>query len=542
MRKTTQRSLLFYSGIIAICTFMLASLIYTSNVPQKQAERGLWVTHTREVIGMLNLIEGYAYKEALVNITAPGSSGAQDASKQIAMALRAIKNLTHDNPIQQKNYEKLQRLILSKPAKQEALFEHLKEMRDQEQKLLIERQRVWLQALANSKMIIVISQLLLFSAAIFAYLVLFRELDKRRQALDSSRVETGRLHGIVALQNAVATENLDINSVMQLVVEQTQKLVKADGSVIEHIDGHEMIYAAASGAGTPFIGLRIPMKGSFSGKAVTENSILKCDDAETDPNVDRTACKRVGVCSMVVVPLLRQGAPFGVLKVFSSERHAFSSKDIDTLEIIAALVSTRINDANSFSAIREVNRELTTQKEELVFTNAQLGELAATDGLTNLRNHRYFMDKLREEFRRSGRNKSIFSLVLIDVDHFKKFNDTFGHVEGDRVLKQVGVILKSIARDTDVVARHGGEEFSLILLDTAPEGAMLIAERLRAAIADYAWDMRAITISLGVSSFNEDIADAKGILENADKALYAAKNAGRNCVHQYHPQPENVAV
>ena len=164
--------------------------------------------------------------------------------------------------------------------------------------------------------------------------------------------------------------------------------------------------------------------------------------------------------------------------------------------------------------------------------NAKLRALAATDGLTGIRNRAAFNDRLTEEYDRAARFGRPLSLLLMDVDHFKMFNDSFGHPAGDDVLKTVARTLVTTARITDFVARYGGEEFVIILPDTDIAGAMVVAERCRRAIAAVSWRERAVTVSVGVSTRTGDTAEAADLVKQADEALYRSKAAGRNRVLQ----------
>ena len=148
----------------------------------------------------------------------------------------------------------------------------------------------------------------------------------------------------------------------------------------------------------------------------------------------------------------------------------------------------------------QANAVVAAQLEELAEANRQLEDQATTDGLTGLKNHRAFQQRLALDFERSVRYHTSLSLLLLDVDKFKQFNDTFGHPAGDEVLKKVGQILQASGRNTDMVARYGGEEFVIVLPETDEQGAAEAAERIREAIAGAAWDKRAITVSIGVAS------------------------------------------
>ena len=175
------------------------------------------------------------------------------------------------------------------------------------------------------------------------------------------------------------------------------------------------------------------------------------------------------------------------------------------------------------AALEQANRRLEA-------LNNDLAAQAVTDGLTGLRNHRAFQEQLALAWEQSVRYRHPLSLVLLDVDHFKAFNDTFGHPAGDAALCKVATVLQACARTTDFVARYGGEEFVLLLPETDAEGAVRAAERIRAALAEQAWEYRAITVSGGVATCTPDLDSPAALLETADKALYAAKAAGRNRV------------
>ncbi|MDM7461620.1 MAG: GGDEF domain-containing protein [bacterium] len=162
--------------------------------------------------------------------------------------------------------------------------------------------------------------------------------------------------------------------------------------------------------------------------------------------------------------------------------------------------------------------------------NQQLQNLAITDGLTGLHNHRAFQDYLEEQFQTAMHKKQPLSLILMDVDHFKQYNDTYGHQAGDEVLRRVAQILKQSVRDGDFVARYGGEEFAVVLPRTDAENAVQVAERLREAIASAEWTLRPITGSFGVASIRPDMETRREIIESADQALYEAKRGGRNRV------------
>lgn len=185
-------------------------------------------------------------------------------------------------------------------------------------------------------------------------------------------------------------------------------------------------------------------------------------------------------------------------------------------------------------------RKASEYQRQLESMNSKLRSLSVTDGLTQLHNRRYFQQALSEEHERSRRYEMPLSLLLLDVDHFKKFNDTFGHLAGDAVLCKVAQILRENARASDVVARFGGEEFAVLLPVTDHAGAMMLAERYRAAIENGTWNSRPVTVSVGVSTTIGSQLDVAGLIRVADDALYLSKQNGRNCVTSALKRPSST--
>jgi diguanylate cyclase (GGDEF)-like protein/PAS domain S-box-containing protein len=179
--------------------------------------------------------------------------------------------------------------------------------------------------------------------------------------------------------------------------------------------------------------------------------------------------------------------------------------------------------------LEEAHAKLRAQQERLIDANARLEALASLDALTGLKNRRAFEERLHEEISRARRSKETFALLLLDIDHFKNFNDSFGHPRGDDVLKSVARVLSRSVRDADFISRYGGEEFAIILPDSDRDGAKLMGERLREAIEENAWDVRPITVSVGAAAW-VDGATSESLIDQADRALYRSKQAGRNIV------------
>jgi diguanylate cyclase (GGDEF)-like protein len=205
------------------------------------------------------------------------------------------------------------------------------------------------------------------------------------------------------------------------------------------------------------------------------------------------------------------------------------TKPLDRAELFARLnVARRI--VSMEEQLRSRSIELERMHAELERRNVLLAEIASCDGLTGLKNHRFFRESLEAQFSLARWRGAPLSVVMLDVDQFKSFNDSFGHPAGDEVLREVAKILRSCVRDHDVVARYGGEEFAVLLPSTDVDDSRSLGNRLRDSIQHYSWELRPITISLGISTSTPKIPRAAALIELADRSLYQSKAEGRNRV------------
>jgi diguanylate cyclase (GGDEF)-like protein/PAS domain S-box-containing protein len=204
----------------------------------------------------------------------------------------------------------------------------------------------------------------------------------------------------------------------------------------------------------------------------------------------------------------------------------------DNGQVVQLQVSSRdITDSKQNERrLEDAQKKLRQQSDMLQDVNIKLTELAAVDSLTQLRNRRAFEERLEDETRRWRRNGTDVSLILLDIDHFKQFNDTYGHPKGDEVLRAVGHLLRTSLRAADFAARYGGEEFAIILPNTNQAGSHVVAEQLRRAIEGAPWEDRQITASIGVATMSEEISTPEQLVDQADRALYRSKEQGRNRV------------
>jgi len=262
------------------------------------------------------------------------------------------------------------------------------------------------------------------------------------------------------------------------------------------------------------------------GDASTEGRLLGLPFLPLLSEWQETPCVAVreGV-TYLGAPIEVGGQWFGMLSFSSLEtgRSGFEASEVELLGLMAQWVGSEIE--------REQARaELEKSQAQMAAANSKLEELATIDPLTEAKNRRAWNEKLTEEWSRATRYATPLSLVLLDVDKFKSYNDSFGHQAGDEVLRRVAQTVHAVIRVTDFFARYGGEEFALILPNTDSEGALILAERLRAAIEGAAWKERPVTASFGVATVDGQAKTAEDLVRLADEALYAAKERGRNRV------------
>lgn len=229
----------------------------------------------------------------------------------------------------------------------------------------------------------------------------------------------------------------------------------------------------------------------------------------------------------------------GVLeRAFDAGAMDYITKPIDTVELLARIRSA-LTLKREMDIRKERERELLAVTKKLAEVNEALQRLSSLDGLTGIANRRSFDDVFEREWRRCRRESEYLSLLMIDIDHFKDFNDAYGHLKGDDCLRTVASILEQAChRAGDLAARYGGEEFVIVLSNTCPAGAGRVAESLRAQVQELVIPNErsatepVVTISVGVASVvPDDAATPSTLLAEADRALYTAKRNGRNRVH-----------
>lgn len=327
---------------------------------------------------------------------------------------------------------------------------------------------------------------------------------------DGFGIDSQVLREVIQAQTQISKLGYDLGAVMDLVAGYVQRLTNAEGAVVELAEGDEMVYRAAQGIARPQLGLRLKRKESLSGLCIQEGRVLVCNDCDIDPRVDREACHKVGLRSMVVAPLIHDEIAVGVLKIVSSAPWAFTPKDSNILEMMSELIAAAMFHASKFEG------------NELYY-------LATHDALTNLANRSLFYERLRRYLAFARTRSSRLGLLILDMDHLKGMNDLFGHRAGDAAIRETASRIAGIFRESDTVARLGGDEFGVILPEIrSPDGVIAAAGRIIDEV-ELPYEFEDCPLSLGVSVgmavFPDDATDLEALVDLADRSMYAAKRA-----------------
>ena len=358
-----------------------------------------------------------------------------------------------------------------------------------------------------------------------------------------SRLKVARR--ILSSEDGLNQKKSELEKVGETLQEMNANLVMASRRFAELFNGlpaacftfdefglvHEWNRAAESLFGIPsFKAFQQPVSDIFGNQAEvfwTEELVAKIVTEGGHPTVDWTylapsGSERHFACTVFALRN-ENGALIGAIS---------ANLDVTDRREAQKRVEEQIQQINEFASILEI------QKRALEDANKQLALRADTDGLTGLLNHRRMQGDLEECFTVARSRNAPLSAILMDVDKFKDFNDSFGHQAGDDVLRKFASILRANSRESEAVARYGGEEFAVIMPGCTKEQAIAAAERFRKAIEAETWEHRKVTASFGVATFDESLKSPRDLLMRSDAALYYSKETGRNRVAHFSDLPE----
>src|SRR5438876_849337 len=330
---------------------------------------------------------------------------------------------------------------------------------------------------------------------------------------------------ITVLYDAAKTisSSLELESVLNSLVQVTCQAFTYEQGAILLVDERsgDLVVEATYGYPPGTRGYRIPV-----GKGIT-GSVQRTGKPEVVAGVRRDP-RHIGITERVVseiaVPLISEGRVIGVFNLESTHRAAFGQRDLHILTALAGYATIAIENARLFEKTKR---------------------LAITDGLTELYNHRYLHEAMERTLQRCRRDEQPLAVIMLEIDSFKRYNDTYGHQRGDDVLRIVADVLRKGSRTSDIVARYGGDEFMIVLPNSSKDTASEIAERLRRAVEAYPFLLgesivTSVTLSVGVAASPDDGDTVDGLVDAVDRAQYTAKRSGGNKVYVAHAVKEKT--
>jgi diguanylate cyclase (GGDEF)-like protein len=347
---------------------------------------------------------------------------------------------------------------------------------------------------------------------------LWAQIVERDRRTDTVEQLLGQYQSIYDIGLKLAASN-SLPRLFDHLLEDATKLTHTPaGSVVLFDEGRaQMQFGAVKGFSRRFSKtIRWDIrKGGLTHAVLNHKGPLVIENIADHPGFNNPVVLNEGIQSLMAASLISQGKIIGIVYVNDFRPRRFSPQEISLLKLTSSIAATSIDKARSLEVAMA---------------------LAVTDELTGLYNHRYFTQRLSQEIRRAARYHRPVLLALLDIDYFKHYNDTFGHLGGNEVLRQLAGVIKEEVRDVDVIARFGGEEFAVIMPETSEKKAMVALTRLRKRVAQFPFrgreklPRRKITVSIGVAAYPAHSVDAHNLIQRADEALYEAKDRGRNRV------------
>ncbi len=342
-----------------------------------------------------------------------------------------------------------------------------------------------------------------------------RDLETENRNL---RERVAELHTFLNLSKTLSA-TLNIEELFRLALHLIGRSLHVDAYSLMLLDdsGERLVVKAAFGLPEDGgLGLSLRLGEGISGLVAQTGQAMLVPDVSAEPRILEQESFRLPRGSFIGVPLrIKEHEVIGVLNAQKPEPHSFRLSDLDLFQAVANQVAAALENAQLYQRTKE---------------------LSTRDDLTGLFNRRHFFENLEKEVQRARRYQRVFSLLMLDLDDFKGYNDTYGHLKGDEVLKDVARLLLANTRRADVVARFGGEEFVVLLPEINAQGAATVAEKVRNAVEGHPFPGRhsqpggALTVTLGLASYPGDSEDALELVDLADRALYAGKQQGGNRV------------
>lgn len=330
--------------------------------------------------------------------------------------------------------------------------------------------------------------------------------NARLYSSERKRAQQLEVMNTIAQQMTVV---LEIPELLAKVCSLTRQAFNVDHVAVMLKEEEDLVLRAHNGS----LSLALPPNGTKSLSRGWWGGVLSSEKTAIDNDVQPGSSDVLfqETRSRMCIPLISFGQRLGVLALASARSGAFQANDRQSLESVADMCATAIQNAHHIERVRQ---------------------LAYIDGLTGIFNRRFFELRIGEEIERAKRFNTGMAVIMIDIDHFKRLNDEFGHLLGDEVLRQVSSIFSQQLRKIDVVCRYGGEEFVVVLSQTCAEDALAVAEKLRRVVGEWQFPgvPRPVYISAGVASFPEHGTERDQLVKAADNALYTAKQTGRNRV------------
>lgn len=314
---------------------------------------------------------------------------------------------------------------------------------------------------------------------------------------------------------ALITSTIERDELLLLIMRSVKEVMEVEAGSLALLDDEkgELYFHTIAGGKEKIKEIRLKLGQGIAGRVAETGTPMIVNDVEKSKYFFKTADQKTKFKTKAIlcVPLLIRGKVTAVLQALNKvDGSDFNKGDLFLFQSFAKLVSVALE-------------------------NAKLYSLAVYDGLTNIFVRRYFEAWIGTEYPRVKRYQSDLSLIMLDIDHFKRFNDTYGHQAGDYVLRETVKTIKAVTRKADVFARYGGEEFVIACPETPPDKAINLAERIRETVEEHAYEWEgqklSVTISLGIASFAKKAEERADLfLRDADSALYASKEGGRNRV------------